>query len=247
MTPVLAVHSGGFTSRQWKKLAELVAPRHRVLTPNLIGYSDGDRIAPGTPFHFRQDVELLAALLVEPTHLVGHSYGGFIAMQLALARPELVRSIALYEPVTFGLLDEPADQPVRDTIGQLGPYTPDASGVDEAWLEGFIDWWQGPGAWRQLPEPTKQAFREVGWKVSEEVRTLAADRTSSAAYATVHAPTLLLAGERTQPAELHVIRKLAQVLPHARLEVLAEMGHMGPITHAARVNEAIAAHISAVG
>jgi len=39
--------------------------------------------------------------------------------------------------------------------------------------------------------------------------------------------------------------KLAAILPDARLQVFAEMGHMGPITHAALVNDAIAAHIGA--
>lgn len=35
MTPVLLVHSSGFTSRQWRKLGELLAPRHRVIAPDL--------------------------------------------------------------------------------------------------------------------------------------------------------------------------------------------------------------------
>ena len=243
MTPVLLIHSGGFTSRQWRRLAELLAPRHRVIAPDLLGYG-AERWPAGRPFHFRDDVALLAGLLDEPAHIVGHSYGGLLALQLALARPEAVRRIAVYEPVTFGLLDEPADAAARASIGQLGDYRPAAAGVDEPWLERFVDWWQGPGAWRALGAPTRQAFCDVGWKLSQEVATLSADRTDRARYATITAPTLILAGERTQPAELHVVRKLARTLPHATLQLFPGLGHMGPITHAAAVNDAIASFLA---
>jgi len=243
MTPVLLLHSGGLTSRQWRKLGALLAPQHRVIAPDLLGYG-AERWPVGKPFHFRDDLAMLAELVDEPAHVVGHSYGGLLAFQLALARPTAVRSIAAYEPVTFGILDEarPGDAAVRDTIGQLGAYRPQAG---EAWLESFIDWWQGAGAWRALPPATRQAFLDVGWKLSEEVASLTADRTGRARYAKITAPALILAGELTHPAELHVVRELAHALPHATLEVFPGMGHMGPITHADQVNAAIVAFLAA--
>jgi pimeloyl-ACP methyl ester carboxylesterase len=85
-------------SRQWRKLGQRLAPTHDVLAPDLIGYG-GDPWPPGKPFHFGQDVERLAGLLDRPADVVGHSYGGLLALQLALAQPERVRSLALYEPV----------------------------------------------------------------------------------------------------------------------------------------------------
>jgi pimeloyl-ACP methyl ester carboxylesterase len=242
---VLLIHSGGFTSRQWRKLADQLAPNYRVLAPDLLGY--GSEPWPvGKPFHFHDDVAHLDRLLDEPAHLVGHSYGGLIAMQLALAAPDRVRSLALYEPVAFGVLDEPADQPARDAISQLGAYTPDAAGVDEGWLAAFVDWWNGEGAWQKLGDDTKRAFRAVGWKLSQEVASLIADGTDSARYATITVPTLLLGGARSQPAERRVLDKLVATLPNAKLHVFAELGHMGPITHASLVNAAIVAHIAAV-
>ena len=106
-----------------------------------------------------------------PTHLVGHSYGGLLALQLALVRPHAVRSIAVYEPVTFGILGED-DAEARASVAALPRYVPDEHGVDEAWLAGFVDWWNGPGAWTRLAPQTRQAFRDMGWKVSEEVASL---------------------------------------------------------------------------
>lgn len=238
----LLLHSGGFTSRQWRKLAEQLAPTHAVLAPDLLGYGD-DPWPPPRPFHFRYDVERLAGLLDRPADVVGHSYGGLLGLQLALARPERVRSLALYEPVAFGILGE-ADADARAQLA-LPAYRADAAGADEAWLEAFVDWWNGAGAWAQLPEATRARFRAVAWKLSQEVASLVADTTDRARYATIAAPTLLLGGARTPQAERRTLERLAEALPRARLEVLPDMGHMGPITHAEVVNAAIAAHLAA--
>jgi pimeloyl-ACP methyl ester carboxylesterase len=229
-TPVLLLHSGGFTSRQWKKLEAALAPTHRVLAPDLTGYGTRPRWPVGEPFHFQTDVELAASLATEAMHVVGHSYGGLIALQLALQHPARVRSLALYEPVAFGILDAPEPFPAMD------PAAPDA------WLEAFVDWWNGRGAWRNLPVETQAAFRDVAWKLSEEVRTLMADRTG-ARYAAIEAPTLLLGGGRTTDAERRVLDALAVTLPHATLRIFPELGHMGPITHAGLVNAAIVEHV----
>jgi pimeloyl-ACP methyl ester carboxylesterase len=238
---VLLIHSGGFTSRQWRRLAQQLAPAHDVLAPDLIGYGDPPW-PPGKPFHFTQDLERLAGMLGRPAGIVGHSYGGLLALQLALARPERVRSIAVYEPVAFGILG-PDDADARDALA-LPDYHPDAAGVDEAWLQAFVDWWNGPGAWAALAEPTRAGFRAVAWKVYQEVASLTVDTTDRARYATIAAPTLVMGGARTTLTERRTLERLAEALPDARLELFPDMGHMGPITHADVVNAAIAAHFA---
>lgn len=244
---VLLIHSGGFTSRQWRRLAEALAPRYRVLAPDLIGYGASGPWPDGKPFHFRQDVAFLESQLDgEPAHLVGHSYGGFLALQLALRRPELVRSIAVYEPVAFGILDEVEDADARAALALVKrEWQPDANGTDEAWLRAFVDWWNGAGAWERLPEETRAAFRGVGWKLFQEVITLADDRTDRATYATIAAPSLILGGASSPLTERRVVERLGVTLPHASSRLFEGVGHMGPISHAPLVNGAIAEFLDA--
>lgn len=235
MTTALLIHSGGFTSRQWRKLGELLAPHYRVLAPDLLGYGTSGAWPEGKPFHFRQDVDLLESLLSEPSHLVGHSYGGFLALQLALRRPDLVRSIAVYEPVAFGILDEDERDGLRNV--RLDFDEP------EVWLRGFVEWWNGAGAWERLNEETRESFRTVGSKLFQEVMTLGADRTDRATYATITAPTLILGGELSPWTERRVVEKLGAALPRATARFFPGIGHMGPISHAPLINEAIAVHL----
>jgi pimeloyl-ACP methyl ester carboxylesterase len=250
MPTVLLIHSGGFTSRQWRKLAEALATRYRVLAPDLLGYGESGPWPDGEPFHFRQDLAFIEALLDESgeaVDVVGHSYGGFLALQLALRRPELVRSIAVYEPVAFGVLDEVEDADARKALGLVKrEWEPDGSGADEAWLRAFVEWWNGPGAWERLAEETRGSFRAMGWKVFQEVMSLAADRTERATYATISVPTLLLGGESSPMTERRVIERLGTALPRATVRFFEGVGHMGPISHAALVNDAIVAHLARV-
>ncbi len=243
----LLIHSGGFTSRQWRKLREVLSPEYHVLAPDLLGYGDTGPWPAGAPFHFRQDLEFLESVLgpdPEPVHVIGHSYGGFLALQLALRRPALVRSIAAFEPVAFGILDEIEDADARADLRLVKrEWVPDGSGVDEAWLGGFVDWWNGAGAWARLQDETRAAFRAVGWKLFQEVVSLAADSTDAGTWATITAPTLVMGGSESPFTERRVVERLAAVLPRATLRMFEGIGHMGPISHARAVNEAIVAHL----
>jgi len=240
--PVVLLHSGGFSSRQWRRLGDALAATHRVIAPDLLGYGASSRWPQGTPFHFREDIAAVTALLdgEPPAHVVGHSYGGLLGLQLALAKPGAVRSLSLFEPVAFGVLDTEADAELRATLDLVT-----LSYDGEPWLCAFVDWWNGKGGWDAMAPEARASFEEVGWKLYQEVVSLVHDRTGSAAYGAITAPTLLLGGERTPAAEQTVLARLARALPASTLRHFPDVGHMGPITHPALINAAIIEHISA--
>lgn len=246
---VIFLHSGGMSSRQWRRFAEELRPTHPVLTPDFLGCGDNPPWPPNRAFDFSEDadaIEQLVRSLESPVHLVGHSYGGLIALTVAKRLPERVRSLAVYDPVAFGVLYTPEDAVGLANLAEASRNTAfldERTGGSAAWYELFIDYWNGPGAWRTLPSATQEAFLRVGRKVFYEVLSLSADRTPASAYATITAPTLLLGGGASPAAALRVVSILGQALPNATVKVFEGAGHMGPLTHGPIVNEAIQNHI----
>lgn len=249
--PVIAVHSSGMSSRQFKRLAAELARTHRVVLPDLLGYGESPPVPTSERFHHAMDLLALERLIdhVEsPVHLVGHSYGGFLSLLAALHRPGKIRSMALYEPVSFGVLRSKGEREALKTLEALdedhGDF-PETEAQIEAWLESFVGYWSGVGGWQRLQEGARQAFRDVAPKMIGEVRTLGVERTPHQAYATLEMPVLFLSSERSTPAMERVIDILLGAIPGSRRERIAGASHMGPLTHPNEVNALIAAHVRA--
>ena len=91
--PVLLLHSGGMSGRQWRRLAALLSPSYRVVVPDLLGSGANPPWPAGAPFDLALDLAELAELLESlraPAHVVGHSYGGLLGLKLASERPASV-------------------------------------------------------------------------------------------------------------------------------------------------------------
>jgi pimeloyl-ACP methyl ester carboxylesterase len=250
--PVVLLHSGGMSSRQWRKLAALLArttPPHVVLAPDFLGSGEEPPWPLDQPFHFSADADRIEALVraqATPVHLVGHSYGGFLALTVARRCPELVASLAVYDPVAFGVLHGANDaEGLRDLArAEENPvFTDIANGGDDAWFEAFVDYWNGAGTWRNMVQAARDSFLRVGRKVFFEVHTLMQDRTPAEAYQVVKSPALFLTGSLSPAAAQRVVALAAAACPAGRTLTVAGAGHMGPISHADAVNEAIVEHL----
>jgi pimeloyl-ACP methyl ester carboxylesterase len=250
---VVCVHSSASSGRQWGALHRQLAASHRVLAPDLYGSGDSPRWTRDRALTLADEVALLQPALRaagRPFHLVGHSYGGVVALRAALDDPGRVRSLVLIEPVMFGLLvaDDP-DQPAAREILSVRRDTDAAieSGALDRAAERFIDYWMGPGSLARMPAGRRAAAAEAMPDVRQEWSALFAETTPLADYSALDVPTLLLAGSQSPAASRRVTALLVGTLPSATMTELDGAGHMSPVTHPSLVNAAIEDHITRYG
>jgi pimeloyl-ACP methyl ester carboxylesterase len=180
-------------------------------------------------------------------HLVGHSYGGAVALRAAIERPGRIASLTLYEPTAFHLLKAMGGRAMIALAEIRSIAARTAQGVITGNYRGaavaFIDYWSGPGAWAALRPAVQATVTRWMPKAPLDFRALIDEETRMSRYARLQIPTLILRGERA-PAPTRLIAETLQAsMRGARLEVVAGAGHMGPLTHAKEVNAAIVRHI----
>jgi pimeloyl-ACP methyl ester carboxylesterase len=245
----LLLHSSGMSGEQWRRTAEgLRQEGMRTIVPDFLGSGRSAAWPEGKPFEFGHDVDVVAGLLREigqPVHLVGHSYGGFIALQAALREPARVLSMALYDPVAFGVLDPEADADAFAERATLSFHWGETAAEHEAWLQSFVGYWSGAEAWPRLREAARAEMIRVGWIVYSGARSLVGDGTPAAAYRPVAVPTTLVTGDGSPIAAQRIVARLGEALAGARVERLPGAGHMGPLTHGKVFTERLAAHLAA--
>ena len=158
-TPVLLLHGGGSTGAVWFANAPVLGTHHRVLAVDILGDA-GRSIPGGRPLRTTTDLmvwldALLDGLAVSRTHLLGHSYGGWIALTYALHSAPRVDRLVLLDPTQCFAGFRPSSccarcryccarrRPVRAPSWTAGPRGPTPT-------------WTGSGSmpWRSRPSRT---------------------------------------------------------------------------------------------
>ena len=244
-TPVLCLHCSAASASQWWSLCDLLRHRHRVMAPDLLGYGASARWRPGQRLTLMDEVRRVEPLLQAArgaVHLVGHSFGAAVAARFALAHPRMVRTLTLYEPVLFGLLRDDAQSATAlreiQTL-DLNVRVALRRGREDVAGELFTDYWSGNGAWATLPEERRACVRQALPKVCADFEATFDEPTPVDAFAALAMPVLCLRGTDSPAPARRVLERLAAANPAMAPQVIAGAGHMGPVTHARRVNELI--------
>jgi pimeloyl-ACP methyl ester carboxylesterase len=99
-TRLLLVHGSVVNAELTWSAQKPLAERFEIVAPNRRGFPPGPEVEH---VDFEDEAVWLEPFLAPGTHLVGHSYGGVIALLAAARRLELVRSLAVIEPPAFGV------------------------------------------------------------------------------------------------------------------------------------------------
>jgi len=246
---VVCLHSSTGSHAQWRALSDALAGRWQVMSPDLHGHGR----SPGWPAGCRNSLSVDAtavaqrcgASLAKGIHLVGHSYGAAVALQIALRHPLQVRSLTLYEPVVFGVIarmapSDPSLAEIRAVADAVADHVAHED-LGEA-SRRFIDYWAHEGAWSAMTPGQQAAVRSRIATVERHFDALFAASWGPGALARLTMPILLMHGACTRAPARRVVELLRAALPHAQAHELAGAGHLGPITHAALVNHRMTSH-----
>jgi pimeloyl-ACP methyl ester carboxylesterase len=217
--PILCVHGGASSARVWEQPAERLSELGRVITYDRRGYS---RSRPPEPVarvadHAEDAAALLDALGAAPAVVIGRSYGGQVAIELALRHPGHVRALVLLEGVPESLDPEGAEWAADLRRRVLDD--------PERGVETVLREVLGDDGWEGLPDEILAAFLENGPALVADLRGDDYLVLDPEALTRIRQPALLVAAEDSHPAFRRVNERAAAVMPAARA-ALVEGGHM---------------------
>jgi pimeloyl-ACP methyl ester carboxylesterase len=234
---VLLVHSAGMGAAQWRGLARALGESFRCIAPNLRGYGRSSAWPAGEAAAVEAELDLLEGVLdaLMPrgrVHLVGHSMGAWLALELARRDRARVASLALIEPVLLGALRAPGEEAALAEVGAMieDVLAAFARADVAAAMERFTDYWYGAGAWAKIPLAQRLPIFARAGKMRADVEAVWRDRTPVAAFAAIAQPTLILSAERTTSAAARMAALLAAALPRTARTTIGGAGHMAPVT-----------------
>lgn len=181
---------------------------------------------------------VLASLDAGPAHVVGISVGGMVAQTLALARPDLVRSLTLVATLCT------LTAPVRELM-RARAMAARADGMASLVAPTLERWF--PPAFREArPDVLDRAAKSVlrhDPTVYAEMWEMIAGLDLEAAIPAVACPTLVVAGTQDGNAPVAAGRKIAGLIPGASLHALPDVGHFPPFEAPRAFDGLLRAHL----
>lgn len=235
---VLFIPGAYSTPAAWRQVQRGVAQGRRLVATSLCGYGGTGDSRTAKNFdvgHEVRVVEAVARHVDAPVHLVGHSFGGMVALAAALSGRIEVVSLALFEANPLALLQSHGDGAVyketlrmsRDFEAAVAAGEPDAPGR-------IIDFWGGAGVYAAMPEAVRAYCQQTCAVNVLDWRTAFGFDVAPADLASLQIPVLLVRGALANPAMVQMTDVMAEHLPNVRPMVVEGAGHFLITTHAAQ-------------
>jgi pimeloyl-ACP methyl ester carboxylesterase len=247
--PVLFLPGSYSTARAWAGVMARLEGRWRI-SVSLPGYgATPETRGPdgGTMADMLDWLDDLAGRIGTPFHLVGHSFGGQIALAAALSGGLPLLSLVSFEGNPIYGRRAGADFPWRaETAGMLARFSRAVAAGDPQAPALIIDYWSRPGVFAALPAPVRDfcvagaATNLLDWKTAQ---SFAPD---FAEFAGLSLPCTICRGALANPAIVDVSETLHGVIPDSHLEVVDGADHFLISTHPDACAALVAAHLGRV-
>lgn len=248
--PVLLIHGSGpgvTAWANWRLTMPALAKNFRVIAPDMAGFGYTERPA-NARYTMANWVDhalgLLDALKIEKVHVLGNSFGGGLALALAIRAPERVSHLVLMGSAGISF-------PITEGLDRVWGYTPslenmrgllDVFAFDRALVNDDL-------ARMRYEASIRPGFQEAFAQMFPAPRQRGVDGLASsedAIRALAH-ETLIIHGREDKVIPLNNSFRLLSLIPHAQLHVFGRCGHWTQIEHAAKFNQLVENFLAAGG
>jgi pimeloyl-ACP methyl ester carboxylesterase len=222
---LVVIHGSLDRSAGMLKLSRRLDSEFRVTRYDRRGYGRSTP-HPG-PFGMDGQIDDLATVIASapevgrPTVLVGHSYGGNVALAFAERYPDEVAAVVTYESPLSWEPWWPNDSAGANAV----TWEDDPEEAAERFMRRLI----GDTRWERLPPSSREARRREGPAMVGELTDLR--RSAPWQADRIGAAVLALRGEHARSHHRDGVEALGRLLPHVETDVIADARHFGPNTH----------------
>ena len=223
---LLLIHGTQPDGNTWGSCFEALASHHFVITYDRRGFSRSIH-PPITDYlqHAEDAAALLRQLQAEPVTIVGWSWGGIIALELAAREPALVRGLILIEPalhlkkhLTFSLFK---------TVGKvqlLRRFRGDIPAA-EAFLRWACQYRTGGSAFSHFPQEVQETIRRNATLIVKEIDAGTGEELTPERIATICCPVTCIQGELSAPEFGQAIERITKLIPHTKVRSIPGASH----------------------
>lgn len=223
------------TTSAWAGVWNELPEGYRLLSVNLPGYGGANDPRIGSDSHMDRLTDWLHALLnkiSEPVHLVGHSFGGQIALAAMLKGRANVRSLTTFEANPVFVLPNGDPFPWIDDVRAIAPRLaqahrlkgPDAAGI-------VIDYWTSEGSFAAMPDRVRDFCNEGVPTNLRDWDSAMSFAPMTRAFRNMNLPATLTWGSRASDPIAESCRAIAQEWPHCATRIVEGADHFLISTH----------------
>ncbi len=235
-TPIVFIHGSFASTSTWKKMVETLASNHHCISIKLPGHcgmpNPNDFNQPSVQTELAIIEQVVNELTNQPIHLVGHSYGGVVALAQALKGNLNISQLTLFEPVAVWVLDVMHDTNNSDTVKTfLEKYRFDVANKIPYACGQLIDFWGGQGSFDVLPGFIKDSMNILTpnnirhWDICTAVNNSQADLNNCTI------PTRVVSGSQSNPVAGAIAVHLNDQMPNSQGDVIDGASHFLVTSH----------------
>ena len=235
-TPILFVPGSFSTAAAWRPLQNHLPGGFRFVGTSLCGYggtAETRRFDDHDMDHEIAVIEAAARRIGEPIHLVGHSFGGTVALATALKGRLDVLSLATFEANPLNLMRESGAHDLYASVRRTSDAFEQAQRSGERNAAGrIIDFWGGEGSFGGLPEGVQDYCRLTAPTNVLDWHTAFGFQLTVEAVSRLEIPVLVARGAMANEAMVVISDTFSEALPNSETEIVEGASHFLISTHA---------------